>query len=119
LGFGEAIKSVFGKYATFNGRAVRSEYWYFALFSILANIAASIIDAAGGSGVVSGLLALGVFLPSLAVSVRRLHDIDRSGWFLLLLFVPLIGAIILLIWSCQRGTSGPNRFGADPLAGRY
>ncbi len=69
-----------------------------------------------GTTVVSPLFGLATFLPSIAIGVRRLHDLDRSGWWLLLVFIPLIGAIVLLIWYCAKGTAGPNRFGPDPLA---
>ncbi len=112
------------KYATFRGRARRAEYWWYALFSGLLAGAATIADivifgllAAAGTGVgpVTGLLSLALFLPSFAVSVRRLHDTDRSGWWVLLGLVPLIGGLILLIWFCTSGTRGPNTYGADPL----
>ena len=117
--FIEAIKSGFRNYVNFNDRASRSEFWYWALFALLVAIGASIIDSivapANVYGPISGLMGLASFLPGLAVSVRRLHDGDRSGWFVLLHFIPLIGSIILLIWFCTRGTDGPNRFGPDPL----
>ena len=67
-------------------------------------------------GPISALVSLGLFLPGLAVAVRRLHDVDRSGWWLLLAFVPLIGIIVLIVWWCTEGTRGPNRFGPDPKA---
>jgi uncharacterized membrane protein YhaH (DUF805 family) len=70
-----------------------------------------------GVSPISSLVSLALFLPGLAVSVRRLHDTDRSGWWVLLFLIPLIGAIVLLIWYCSRGTPGGNRFGPDPLAG--
>ena len=74
-------------------------------------------SASFNGGILSILWALGNFLPSLAVGVRRLHDTDRSGWWLLIAFIPLIGAIVLLVFFCTRGTPGPNRFGNDPLGG--
>jgi uncharacterized membrane protein YhaH (DUF805 family) len=73
------------------------------------------ITAAGGPGVTSFLAILAVFLPTLAVQVRRLHDTDRSGWFILLAMIPLVGFIVLIVFWCQRGTDGPNRFGDDGL----
>jgi uncharacterized membrane protein YhaH (DUF805 family) len=79
------------------------------------NVAASIIDAAGHVTLVEPLASLVLLLPSLAVGARRLHDIDRSGWWLLIGLVPLVGAILLIVWNCMRGTAGRNRFGADPL----
>jgi len=115
VGFGGAIARCFQKYAIFRGRARRPEYWYWVLFSVLLGIPTTILDLLMVVARVPpfiGLLAtLGLFLPGLAVSVRRLHDRDRSGWFVLLSLIPLIGPIILIIMFCQRGTAGPNRFG--------
>ena len=119
MGFGEAISTGFSNYVNFSGRAVRSEYWYWALFTIIGGIVAGVVDRvvfgggalAGGLGIIGVLFNLAILLPSIAVGVRRLHDLDRSGWWLLLLFIPLIGAIILIVWFCMRGTPGPNRFG--------
>ena len=102
--FGESISICFKKYATFEGRASRSEYWWFFLFTLLASTATGIISEA-----LSALFSLAVLLPSLAVGARRLHDTDRSGWFLLLWFIPLIGWIVLVIWAIQ-DSKEPNRF---------
>lgn len=102
--FGESISTCFSKYANFDGRATRSEYWWFFLFTFLVSAALSIFSEA-----LSGVFSLGVLLPSLAVGVRRLHDIDKSGWFLLLWFIPIIGWIILIVWAVQEGKE-PNRF---------
>ncbi len=115
MGFGEAVSACFSKYATFIGRARRSEYWYFVLFQILVNVVANAVDHAMGSHVVSVLVDLVLFLPWLAVAVRRLHDVDKSGWWLLVGFIPVIGWLLLFIWVCTKGTLGPNRFGPDPL----
>jgi uncharacterized membrane protein YhaH (DUF805 family) len=116
--FGQAIRSGLGNYATFSGRAPRSEYWWFFLFCVLCSIAGEILDAVtGGAGLINLGVTLGLFLPVLAMAVRRLHDTDRSGWWYLLVLIPLIGAIILLVWFVTRGTTGPNRFGPDPLGG--
>ncbi len=117
MNFGQAIASGFSNYVNFSDRAIRSEYWYWVLFVCLAEVVTSIIDYAIGFQVTTGLFGLAVILPGLAVSVRRLHDLDRTGWWLLLGFIPLIGSIILIVWFCTRGTPGPNRFGPDPLAG--
>ena len=129
MGFGQAVESCFSQYATFRGRACRSEYWHFALFGALASIFWEIAFVVAGfgdpvatstaAGLLSVLLAgysLTMFLPTLSVTVRRLHDTGRSGWWWLIGIVPLIGAILLLVWFCSRGTYGPNRYGADPLA---
>lgn len=117
MGFVDAIKAGFSNYVNFSDRACRSEYWYWVLFIVIAEIVANIIDALIGLGIVSTIFGLGTILPSLAVAVRRLHDLDRSGWWILLSLIPLVGAIILIIWYCSKGTEGPNRFGADRLAG--
>jgi len=118
MGFGRAIATTcFRKYAVFSGRASRSEYWFFALFYVLIFIPLTIVDMIafrGSANVFSTLALLILFLPNLAVSVRRLHDIDMSGWFLLIEFIPLIGWIFMIVWGCQRGTDGPNRFGMGP-----
>lgn len=120
MGFGEAIQSGFRNYVGFSGRAARSEYWFWVLFTIIVDVVAKFVDLAIGTdmnrvGLVGGIAALALLLPGIAVSVRRLHDRDKSGWWLLLGFIPLVGAIILLIWFVTRGNTGPNRFGADPL----
>jgi len=113
MGFGDAISTGIGKYATFNGRAVRSEYWFWVLFTVIVLIILNIIrftvSAVGGSAL-QLLFELATLLPSIAVAARRLHDTDRSGWWQLLAFVPIVGFIILLVWYCQPGTPGANRF---------
>ena len=122
MNFGQAISSGFSNYVNFSGRAPRSGFWYWILFWYIAFIIAVIVDfyafssLRGQMGPISSLTSLALFLPSLAVSARRLHDIDRTAWWLLLILT-LIGSIVLLVWYCMRGTPGPNRFGPDPLAG--
>jgi uncharacterized membrane protein YhaH (DUF805 family) len=137
MDFGQAISAVFSKYATFEGRARRSEYWWWALFQVLVSLVTCWIP------IINAIASLALFLPSLAVGVRRLHDINRSGWFILLPVAPfpiiLVGvmakagggsggwgilavgglacvglAILQLVWFCSRGTVGANRFGPDP-----
>jgi uncharacterized membrane protein YhaH (DUF805 family) len=115
MNFAEAIRSGFSNYVNFSTRALRSEYWYWVLFAIIGVIVAEIIDHIFGIVAVYPLFALATFLPGIAVGVRRLHDLDRSGWWLLLTFIPLVGAIILIIWFCGRGTAGANRFGPEPV----
>jgi len=116
MGFGQAISAGFSNYVNFSGRACRSEYWYWILFIIIADIVAAIIDQALGIQLVTGLFGLVTIIPNIAIAIRRLHDLDRTGWWILLGFIPLIGWIILLIWYVTKGTDGPNRFGPDPLA---
>ena len=102
-------------YANFQGRARRQEYWMFVLFQILAVIVAAVIDSVlfRGKMILYTLTALGLLVPAIAVGIRRLHDTDRSGWWLLGSLVPLLN-IVVLVFLCLDGTRGPNRFGADP-----
>lgn len=103
--FTESIQTCFSKYADFNGRASRPEMWWWVLFVFLASAAASIVGDA-----VSTLFSLGVFLPNIAVVARRLHDTDRSGWWQLLVLIPLVGLILVIYW-CAQVSKEPNRFG--------
>lgn len=124
--FGEAIKSFWSNYVNFKGRARRSEYWFIALFLFLTNLAATTIDGAvfatdvdaflatGGWGPIGVLWSLAVFLPSLAVIVRRLHDTGRSAWWLLIALVPIAGVIVLFVFTVFDSTPGENKYGASP-----
>lgn len=109
----------FEKYVGFGGRAPRAEFWYFVLFQVICFVGLAVLSAAffapNDLGGVEALLSLGLFLPTLAVSVRRLHDIDRTGFWYCMILVPIVGTILLLVWFCTRGTAGSNRFGTDPL----
>jgi len=120
MGFTQAIASGFSNYVNFSSRSCRSEYWYWVLFTLIAGIVTGAVDyVAFPESTVSplnSLFNLACLLPSLAIAVRRLHDIDRTGWWFLIVLT-LIGAVLLIIWACFRGTIGPNRFGPDPLAG--
>lgn len=110
MNFVDAVKTCLTKYIDFKGRAARSEYWWFVLFSlILQLVVGSVSDLLGV------VASLALFLPSLAVAVRRLHDRDMTGWWVLIVFFPLIGAIALLVITVMKGSDGENRFGADPL----
>ncbi|MFC0005044.1 DUF805 domain-containing protein [Micromonospora siamensis] len=122
----DAVKSVFSNYASFGGRARRSEYWWFALFSWVVSIVASVLDGAFGTqmgsgslGVIGLIVTLALLLPSIAVAVRRLHDTNRAGWWLLIALIPLVGAIVLIVFFAMEGTRGENRFGADPKTASY
>ena len=110
MGFADAVKLGFANYANFLDRACRSEFWYWTLFVFVGEIVTRTIGRP-----VFLLFFLAILLPSLSVSVRRLHDLDRSGWWILLNLIPLVGPIILIIWFSAKGTDGPNRFGADRL----
>jgi uncharacterized membrane protein YhaH (DUF805 family) len=112
---------VLKKYAVFSGRARRAEYWYFVLFNIIVAIVLSLIDTLLGTfdfvqgvGLLSGLYSLAVLIPTLAVTVRRLHDVDRSGWWIFINLIPLIGTIVLLVFAVTDGTPGSNRYGPNP-----
>lgn len=110
------------RYADFNGRSRRKEYWMFVLGVVILVVLLSIIEGILGlSGMVGGvygplttLAMLGLLIPGLAVQVRRFHDQDKSGWFVLLGFIPLLGGLVVLVFMCLQGTQGPNRFGPDP-----
>jgi uncharacterized membrane protein YhaH (DUF805 family) len=109
------------KYAVFDGRAGQKEYWYFSLFSFIIIIILSVIDIVTGTfnakvgiGLLGGIYTLAVLIPGIAVSVRRLHDTDRSGWWLLINGIPLIGVIVFLVFTAQDGTPGDNQYGSNP-----
>ena len=114
VGMVEAVKTVLRKYATFSGRARRPEYWWFYLAYILTDIVLSTVDVilfSSEYGVLSPILNLGMLIPSLAVGARRLHDIGRSGWWQLLIFIPILGWIVLIWWWTRPGDPQDNRFG--------
>jgi uncharacterized membrane protein YhaH (DUF805 family) len=114
---GGAIGTGFARYAIFYGRASRSEYWWFWLFAVVCDlVATALINTDNVAVVVLGLIIyLVLILPTAAVGVRRMHDIDRSGWWLLFGMIPTVGTIALLIWYCTSGERGTNRFGEPPL----
>ena len=112
---------VLKKYAVFSGRARRKDFWFFVLFNIIISIVLAVIDGVTGSfspeagmGLLGGIYTLAVLIPGIAVSVRRLHDTERSGWWLLIALVPLIGAIVLLVFMVQDSKPGQNQYGANP-----
>jgi uncharacterized membrane protein YhaH (DUF805 family) len=125
MNFAQAIKSGFRNYVNFSGRAARSEYWYWILFSMLMAIGSFLIDLALfpqlNVSPINTIVELALLLPGLAVSVRRLHDLDFTGWWFLLILTG-VGSFVLLSWFCLRGRrdratdGGPNRFGPDPLS---
>lgn len=141
MDFKQAVRSAFTNYATVTGRASRSEYWYFVLFALLGGFATGFLDSmffgagevthavveatdhitrsVGGThrpiGPLNAMFSVLVLIPAVCLGVRRLHDTNRSGWWMLLVFVPLVGPIILLIWYCTPGMPRQNRFGANPL----
>ena len=126
MGFGEAVSTFWKKYATFTGRARRSEYWFITLFLFLTNLAAAAIDlvlmqgdverfiANGGGGIVGLIWILVTIVPALAVLVRRLHDTGKSGWWVLIGLVPFAGGIVLLVFTLQDSVVGANAYGGSP-----
>ena len=117
--FGEAInKALAQNYCNFSGRASRSEFWWYVLFTAILGFAIGLVLGIFGAGttvtsLVQGFISLVLLLPSLGVSVRRLHDVDKSGWWVLISLIPLVDAIVLLIWYCK--DSGPaNQYGPVP-----
>lgn len=123
MSFIEAVKSVFSKYAVFQGRARTSEFWWFFLFNFLVKMVIPIIgtmvlgeNPALCLLILYGLILYGLaaFLPSLAVGVRRLHDTGKSGWFILIGLIPVVGTIMLIIFYCQDSEPGENKYGPNP-----
>ncbi|MDC3131092.1 DUF805 domain-containing protein [Pelagibacteraceae bacterium] len=123
VGFGKAIKICFAKYFDFKGRARRSEYWYFLLFILLTSVVLGFIEGLlqvsmgwfdFEASLLANLFTLFILFPSIAVSVRRLHDIGRTGWWILISFIPIAGSIILLIWHCIDGEKDTNIYGVSP-----
>lgn len=109
-------------YANFEGRARRKEYWMFFLFNFVIAIVLGIVDGmlgmktSSGFGILGMLYSLAVLVPGIAVGIRRLHDTDKSGWWMLIALIPFVGAIVLIVFLATDGNSGSNRFGADPKA---
>ncbi|WP_421243893.1 DUF805 domain-containing protein [Aeromonas sp. 601019] len=110
--------SVLKQYAVFSGRARRTEYWMFVLCNVIAMLLLGMVDKliGGDNELISSIYSLAVLLPSLAVAARRLHDTDRSAWWLLLGLIPIIGTLVLIYFMVCNGQQGPNRFGDDPKA---
>ena len=111
----------FQKYAVFSGRARRKEYWYFILFNTIAQIIFATLDNVTGTfdpetgmGILGGIYTLVALIPGISVSVRRLHDTERSGWWLLIPLIPLIGAIVLIVFMVTDSNSKENRYGTNP-----
>ena len=108
-----SVKEVVVKnYVNFEGRASRPEYWWFILAYFIVNVILGIIPKVGT--VLSGILALALLIPSIGVAVRRLHDINKSGWWYLLILVPIVGAIILILWFVKPSDNGENKYGPKP-----
>ena len=109
--FEDSIRVCFSKYATFAGRASRSELWWFVLFLVLVSAACSIV-----SDKLSAVFSIATLVPAVAVTTRRLHDVDKSGWMQLIGLIPIVGFIVIIVWLCQEAKE-PNRFGPAPADG--
>ncbi|MEA3640915.1 MAG: DUF805 domain-containing protein [Lamprobacter sp.] len=112
---------VLRKYAVFTGRARRKEYWFYFLINfliitllLLTDKLIGTLDQEDGMGLLSGIYALAVLIPGIAVAIRRLHDTDRTGWWVLIALIPIVGPIILIFFLIQDSTAGDNRFGTSP-----
>ena len=110
------LKVVRDNYANFNGRASRQEYWMFILFNFIFTIVVGFIDGFLSLGFLSLLYVLAILIPGLAVLVRRLHDVNKSGWWFFIIFIPIIGTIWMLILLCTDGNPGENSYGPSPKA---
>lgn len=118
MNFQQSVEKCMRNYVTFGGRAARPEFWWFVLFLVLGNILLGIVDRIlfGDATVLSGLFGLATLLPAIAVSVRRLHDIGKSGWWVLLHLIPLIGTLVMLYFYVQPTETGDNEYGPAPVA---
>ncbi len=116
LSFGEAVKlALTTNYCNFNGRSSRSEYWWFALAMFILGFILRLILGDGTVGaVISGVINLALLLPGLGLSVRRMHDINKSGWWVLINLIPLVGWIIFIIWAAKDSDPTPNQYGPVP-----
>jgi uncharacterized membrane protein YhaH (DUF805 family) len=116
MSFSEAVKDGFDHYAKFDGRASRSSFWWWVLFGIIVGVVASILDSAIDATIFSIIVSLGLLLPNISKGIRRLHDTGRTGWWLLIAFVPLIGFIVLLIFYLEKSDPAANEYGPAPDA---
>ncbi|CAB4347556.1 unannotated protein [freshwater metagenome] len=114
MGFGEAVSTCFKKSVVWEGRASRAEFWWFELGQALIIIAALIIDQIIGTMFIYIIAAIALILPSIAVLVRRLHDTDRTGWWYWIQLLPLIGLIVILVFTLTGGDQGDNKYGPNP-----
>jgi uncharacterized membrane protein YhaH (DUF805 family) len=124
MDFMTAVRTCLSKYVDFSGRARRSEYWFFALFTFLVSVVTSILDSIigtdygnGSGGLLNTVASLAFLLPGLAVGARRLHDTGKSGWWLLLALIPIIGWIALIVFFVQDSKPGDNQYGPNPKTG--
>ncbi|MBO5456924.1 MAG: DUF805 domain-containing protein [Muribaculaceae bacterium] len=115
LTFGEAVKlALTTNYCNFNGRSSRSEFWWYALFTFILSSIISLIFSGSTLQVVSGIINLALLLPGLGLAVRRLHDVNKSGWWVLINLIPVVGWIIYIVWVVKESDPVPNQYGPVP-----
>ncbi len=117
VSFGEAVnRAIAQNYCNFSGRSSRSEYWWYVLFTAIISCGVSLIFSGNQTtmSIISGIVNLVLLLPGLGLCVRRLHDTNRSGWWILIGFIPVVGWILLIVWFCQDSQRGPNQYGPEP-----
>lgn len=111
----ESVKTVLTKYADFTGRARRSEYWWYCLaYGVISSLLSALGQNIKFFSILGGIFALALLVPSIAVGARRLHDIGKSGWWQLISLIPVVGAIILIIWTVKDSAPGENQYGPNP-----
>ena len=113
-GIADAAQQFFNRYVDFQGRSNRGEFWWWVLANLIIGIVLSIIDTAvfgPNATILAGLWALATVVPNIALGIRRMHDIDRTGWWVLLGLIPVVGFLVLIYFYVQKPTPGPNRFG--------
>jgi len=110
----EAYTDFWKRYVDFKGRTSRSGFWFYILGAIVVAILASVLDSIVGMGIFTPLLSLASIIPAIAIYARRLHDINKSGWWQLIVLIPLVGVIVLIVWFATKGDQDKNRFGAVP-----
>ena len=117
MGFVDAVKNGFANYANSNGRARRSEFWYWTLFNFIVQLIAALLVRATDMSFISLVASLALTIPSVCVGIRRLHDIGMSGWYYLISFIPLVGTILMIVWGVRDSQPGPNQYGPNPKEG--
>ena len=114
MGIVDAVQNCFNNYANANGRARRSEFWYWVLFQFIVQFIAAIISRMTGISIITLIASLALTFPSVCVGIRRLHDIGMSGWYYLVSFIPVVGLILLIVWGTRDSQPGQNQYGPNP-----
>lgn len=111
----DSYKDFWKRYVDFSGRTSRSDFWFYVLGAIVVSIITNILDGVIGQPIFTPLLGLASIIPAIAIYARRLHDINKSGWWQLIALIPLVGAIVLIVWFAKKGDQDKNRFGVNPM----